>query len=165
MYQFPRVVLWYFYFFRSSVNAQVTHWICFFHAKKWFKGKSVMPPSASLLMHFLRAMVNGNFCTKWPVQYNCPEDCGVAGGKILIQVIKCILLLHPFYSSKAFHKILQDSCCKLSDFADTVFWYSLIWKWELMDTFISGEKKVLAIFKHSCSYLRLTGFQFSSPAG
>lgn len=102
---------------------------------------------------------------KWPVQYNCPEDCGVAGGKILIQVIKCILLLHPFYSSKAFHKILQDSCCKLSDFADIVFWYSLIWKWELMDTFISGEKKVLAIFKHSCSYLRLTGFQFSSPAG
>lgn len=78
MYQFPRVVLWYFYFFRSSVNAQVTHWICFFHAKKWFKGKSVMPPSASLLMHFLRAMVNGNFCTKMTcaVQLSWGLRCG-----------------------------------------------------------------------------------------
>lgn len=46
-------------------------------------------------MHFLRAVVNCNFCTKWSVQYICPED-----HRILIQVLKCFLLLSFFLEFK-----------------------------------------------------------------
>lgn len=92
---FPRVVLWYFYFLELPLMLKVD---LFFHAKEWFKRKSVMPTLASISMHFLRSVPTWSaIWLSWGSQHGYwinPDSNS--------QVIRSVLFLHVFRIQEPF---------------------------------------------------------------